>query len=277
MLFFKNPIIENFQQPNGQPLDEIAVMYEKVIKDLPQHFKVDQDVLNSFKIKDTLNPEFWHDGKINPAVQHKLMKIAHDFFKTLELPPKIKLLDVLFVGSMANYNWSKFSDVDLHLVVDFKKFDEEGDFIKKSMDAFKNLYNTKHNIKIAGYDVEVYVQDLKEKLSAAAVYSLAHNKWILKPHDTKFKLDKAVIKRKLDKIFDKLKNIKKNYDNKKFQKVTAEVQELKDVLKKMRKSGLEKGGEFSSENIVYKILRRTEILELLDNYKNKAYDQSVTL
>jgi hypothetical protein len=45
----------------------------------------------------------------------------------------------------------------------------------------------------------------------------------------------------------------------------------------MRQSGLEKGGEYSIENIVFKVLRRTDFMELLDTYKNKSYDKMVSV
>lgn len=276
MKFLKNPILENYAQPHPVQLDEIETMYETAVKAMPTEFKVSNKVLDSFMIKDDLNPEIWKDGKIIQPVRRKLVKIAHDFFKGLELDPKIRILDIIMVGSLANYNWSKYSDVDLHVVVDFNKFDDK-DLVKKAFDAFKNLYNLKHNIKIGGYDVEVYVQDIKEKLSAAAVYSLLHDKWILKPKNVDFKLDKSLIRRKVKNIFDTLKKIKNAYTSNDFQKTVDDIDALKDNLKKMRKSGLERGGEFSTENIVYKILRRTDIMELLDTYKNKAYDQLVTI
>lgn len=277
MKFIQNQIVENYFSPAPKQLDEIDALYEKTLKDLPKHIRVDKDVLNSFMIKDQLNPEFWHNDKLNPQVRQKLLKIAKDFFADLELDPKIKMLDILFVGSMANYNWSKFSDIDLHVVVDFKDFGEDKDFMQKFFNANKNNFNNEHNIKMHGYNVEMYVQDLHEKLSSSAVFSVMRNKWIVQPKEVKFKIDKSVLRRKILKMFDKLRNIEKNYKHKQFQKVVDEVDEVFEQIKKMRKSGLERGGEFSLENILYKIFRRTDIFDLLDTYKNKSYDQLVTL
>jgi hypothetical protein len=45
----------------------------------------------------------------------------------------------------------------------------------------------------------------------------------------------------------------------------------------MRQSGLETGGEFSVENIVFKVLRRNGMLDRLYDIKTVAYDNSVTL
>ena len=276
MIFIKNAILEHNVIRPTQPIDEIATMYETSMDNLPQELKVPKNVLDSFMIKDQLNPDFWSHDKLNPQIKNKLLKIAKDFFKRLELPKELKIKDVILVGSLANYNWSEYSDVDLHIVVDFSKVDDQ-DILKKFFDSAKNMYNLRHNIKIMKHDVELYVQDVKEKLSAAAIFSVTNNKWVLKPQPVSFKLDKALVKRKLSRIFDKIKIIKHNYDKNRYQKVVHDVDKIKEHIKKMRQSGLEKGGEFSTENIVFKILRRTDIMELLDTYKNKAYDKLVTL
>ena len=277
-MIFPNVILES--EVITRPIynvDDLGELHETMSQGMQEEIKIPQNVLDSFMIKDRLNPEIWNGDKLNPEIHAKLTKIAQDFFETLELPKDIPLLDILMVGSLANYNWSKYSDIDLHLVVDFDKFKESQPFIKKFFDAQKNLFNIKHDIKIQGYDVELYVQDLKEKLAAAAVYSVKDNKWIRKPHKVSFKLDVPLVKRKVDALFDKLTTLKKYYDDQKYSKAITVAQQLKDSIKKMRQGGLEKGGEYSTENIAFKILRRTEFMDLLDIYKNKAYDKQVTV
>jgi hypothetical protein len=284
VLFFKNPILE--QQVISRPifhLDEISNIYEDTIKSLDSYLKVPKDVYDSFKMKENLCPDIWLSGKkhqiydtIRPDVKKKLMHIAIDFFNSMELE-KIKIKDILIVGSLANYNWSKYSDVDLHIVVDFSDFNESTEFVKNFFDTQKNLYNKRHNIKIKGFPVELYVQDTKEKLSAAAVYSIPRDKWLHIPEKTKLSIDKNIIKRKLKSFFDEIKHIKKDYDNQKYKRAIHNIEKLQDKIKKMRKSGLEKEGEFSLENILFKILRRSDIMELIDTLKIKTYDASVTL
>ena len=257
-------------------MDEIQTIYEDTLKNMDTELSVPNDVLNSFNIKDELCPIIWNNEKLYPEIQKKLMRIALDFFNNLELQ-NTKIQDVLLVGSLANYNWSQFSDVDLHILVDFNEFNESQDFIKKYFDAQKNQYNTNHNITIKHFKVEIYVQDTKEHLEAAAIYSVAQNKWLAKPQKTSFQLDKPLVKRKIQHIFDIIKHIKNDYNNKKYDNTIKNIEKLKEQIKKMRKSGLEKGGEFSIENIIFKILRRTDILEILDTLKNKAKDKTLSL
>jgi predicted nucleotidyltransferase len=270
MKFFDRPyIFENLNPPTI--VDEVKIMHDTTLKNMESELKIPKDVFQSFQIKDNLNPEIWHDGKLNPEVRIKLLDIATNFVNDLKLP-QIKVKDVLFVGSLANYNWSKFSDIDLHIVVDFEDYKEDPDFIKSFFDAQKNLFNMNHDIEIHGHPVETYFQDRKEKLAASAVYSVKNDKWILKPQKESFRLDKNVIRRKVEKFFDKLKDLKAAYDNGQYKLVFDGVTSIMKSLKKMRQSGLEKGGEFSTENIIYKTLRRTDAMEFLDSLKMKSYD-----
>lgn len=277
--YLKNIIAENtnvISRPIFK-LTEINDLYEKINNEINTNLKISKNIFNSFLIKNTLSPDIWENDKLKPEIKKNLIKICNDFFKNLELPEKIKVKDILIVGSIANYNWSKFSDVDLHIVVDFSQFNENKEFVRKFFDANKNLFNIKHDITVSEYPVEIYVQDVEDTLYSSAIYSLLKNKWIIQPEKENFILDKETIKRKVLKIFAKLDAIKDDYNNQNYQKTIDNITNLKNSIKKMRQSGLESGGEYSIENLIFKILRRSDFIEILDNYKNKAYDKLMSL
>jgi predicted nucleotidyltransferase len=274
MKFFPDiNVFENTQLSQTPKItDQTQFLTESVEKDL----NISQNILNSFNIQTKLNPEIWQDDKLNKEVRKNLLKIAIDLVEELK-QPEIKIKDVLFVGSLANYNWSKYSDVDLHILIDFSKFKEDEEFIKKFFDAQKDLYNQKHDIKIFDFPVEIYFQDVEEKLEASAVYSVKSDKWLEKPEKEKQKLDIPSIKKKAKRIIDQIKDIKKEFDSKNWEQVVKKADNLKNSIKTKRKSGLENGGEYSTENIVYKILRRTDAIEMINTLKTNAYDNIVTV
>ena len=279
MNFYKSKILENVDVIR-RPIfhfTESDNMYESAMEGLDLELKVPSGVFKSFKMQDELCPKMWTHEQLKPEIRKKIFKIGVDFFTNLELPAEIKLKDIWLVGSLANYNWSNYSDIDIHILVDFSDFNEDEELIKKFFEAQKNLYNTKHEIKIAGHDVEVYVQDKDEKIHAGGIYSIPKDIWLRKPKRINLFLDKKLIKRKVDKIFNVFRNIEKSYKAEKYKDVITKIDALKDQIKKMRQSGLEKGGEYSVENIVFKILRRTDFMEALTIYKNKAYDKTVSI
>lgn len=246
---------------------------------------VESDVdLSSFKQRKELNPKIWNpDGKLNKKVRVRLLKIADDFLDSIKIDPKY-CTDILFVGSLSNYFWSKYSDIDLHLLVDFKKINDDVELIKDYVDSKKQIWNDEHeNLKIYGFPVEVYVQDINEKNASGSVYSIEKNKWIKEadiddeePLDIdKIKAKSAELMTKIDKLESKFDSIK---DPSEIEKLSTEVKKLFDKIKLIRKSGLNSAkGEFSSGNIIFKVLRRTDYIGRLVDLKRKTYDKLNTI
>jgi hypothetical protein len=281
MKFFRvnpNTIKESIGQKTPiKQLDEIELIEASLDDNLGQEVKIPKDVLDSFKIKDTLNPKIWDDFKLNPKVHTQLIKIANEFIKELKLPKGFKLDDIIFTGSLANYNWSKFSDIDLHIVLDYKQFEGDPKMIEDFFYLQKTLWNDTHDMTVFDYPVELYAQDTNAKLVATAVYSVLKDKWIRKPVREDFKIDKESIKNKAQKFINKLKDIRDDYKKDDYQAVVDKVTKIKDKIKAMRKAGLEGGGEFSQENLVFKTLRRTPFMDVLDSFKVKAFDKLMSV
>lgn len=280
LFYYTNPktIVESLTAPLAPKiLDEIDALADNIQANMGKEIKVPKDVLDSFKIKDTLNQDIWDTDVLNPEVRAKLIRIANDFYKDLNLPKEAKIKDIIFTGSLANFNWSKFSDIDLHIVIDFKQFDAEPQMVEDYFYAQKSIWNQEHDIDIKGFPVELYVQNTNAKLVATAVYSVLNNKWIKQPKREEFKLDKQTIKDKADKIIFILRDIRQDYQDKQYQTVVDKVKKLKDYIKRMRNAGLEKGGEMALENLVFKVLRRTNFMDQLDAFKAKAYDKLMSV
>lgn len=239
---------------------------------------------SSFTPQQELNPKIWPNGKINSRVRLKLLDIADDFFKTLKIG-WLKPIDILLTGSMANYNWSKYSDFDLHLLLDFSDVDENVDFVHEYFTAKKKLWNEEHeNLMIYGFPVEVYVQDINENLISNGIYSLYKNKWIIEPSKDNLQSlgqDKETIKskaietmKKIDALYNATFDINHGSDG---EKLLAQIQKLITIIKGIRKQSLTKGGEMAAGNIFFKILRRTGYIEKLFNAKTLAYDRKESI
>jgi len=272
LLFENKPINRPIQQ-----LDEIDALASTIDDNISKEANIPKDVLNSFKIKDNLNQDIWSEDKLNPKIKKKLINIAKDFLKDIELPKGIKINDIIFTGSLANYNWSKFSDIDLHIVIDFKQFEADEKMVEDYFYAQKSIWNQEHDITVFDYPVELYVQDVNHELVANAVYSVLRDKWLKKPKREEFDVDRKAIKDSAEKYIHYLKDIRQDYKDKHYQKVIDKVTKLKNKIKNMRKAGLESGGEYSHENLVFKVLRRTQFMDILDSFKSKAYDNLMSI
>ena len=238
---------------------------------------IKQDVIKSFVIQNTLNSNIWEDGKINPEIRLKLLTIGKNFFNDLDLEPNIKLHDITLTGSISNYNWSKFSDVDLHLRLDFSEVDDDKAFVKNYMLAKKTIWNDKHDITIYDFPVEVYVEDIGDTHIASGLYSILKDKWLVVPKKKELKIDLDDIRSKAEGYVGSIETLKELMKLGRYKKVIQMIDDIKTKLKRMRQSGLETGGEFSVENLAFKALRRSPFIAMISKMKDDAYDKLMTM
>ena len=80
--------------------------------------------LPSLEIKNTLNMNIWQsEERIKHEVSSRLIQIAMDFLESLDIGQHV-IKDITLTGSLANYNWTEFSDIDLHILLDFRYIDK---------------------------------------------------------------------------------------------------------------------------------------------------------
>ena len=135
-------------------------------------------ILSSFQVQDSLNPQIWNlsDDTMNPKIRQSLLAIADEFINYLGFD--IFVQDITMTGSLANYNWSKFSDIDLHIMFDFNEAKNQKELFAEIFKLKKTLFNSTHDLKIKGFEVELYVQDTNEPHISTGVYSVLFNEWL---------------------------------------------------------------------------------------------------
>tara|TARA_B100001123_G_scaffold74689_1_gene84126 strand:+ start:19895 stop:20827 length:933 start_codon:yes stop_codon:yes gene_type:complete len=231
----------------------------------------------SFKIQDGLEPNIWADDQnVHPHVRDRLLTIASDFLDSLDVP--VEMVDITFTGSLANYNWSDYSDIDLHIVVDFDRMDSNSKLVKKFFDASRLRWNDKHAINLYGYEVEIYVENVNEEHHSTGVYSLLREEWLKEPDPTQLtNAWTALARKKSDDMLSQI-NLIQHIVKKKPKAAIRSIERLKSKISVMRQKGLKSHeGESSVGNVVFKILRREGALDQLSNLKTQAYDSAFSL
>lgn len=209
-----------------------------------------------------LNPVLWANNKLRPEVRVKLLEIARHFALYLNVP-RLYLKDVTLSGSSAGYNYSDYSDIDLHLVVN--KLESEELFTAK-----KNLYNNQHDLHIGRIPVELYVQPADQKHHSAGIYSVLDDKWINEPVHEEPTIDPKDIKSKARNYAGKINFAMRSGD-------IDQCEAVLDDLKRLRKAGLESNGEQSVENLAFKLLRARGQIDKLRKYITKLESAKLSL
>jgi len=225
---------------------------------------------------DTLHPKFWTNGEFKEDILKDILTIVDDFIEgddhvTLEM-----IEDVQLTGSMSNFNYSDYSDLDVHLLLDFADINEDETIVKRALDGKRFIWNLRHDIEFNGHEVELYFQDVHDPHVASGLFSLQDNKWIKKPVHDPPEIDHKDVQKKasqfkieLDLLEDSLDNTN---DKDELGLINKRAQKLKDKLMNMRKQGLLSKGEFSIENLAFKTLRNDETIAKLNELIIKSYD-----
>jgi hypothetical protein len=213
-----------------------------------------------------LNPLLWQGEELRPEVKMALLKIARDFVEYVEVPFKVK--DLVLTGSQLGYYYTKHSDLDLHIIVDFNTVDCDRE-AAELFDTKRLLYKKQYDISIHGVPVEVYIEDSNFP-AVSATYSLGGGGWQVKPDSQPQEIDREEIIR-MSKIWSTVigKAIESN-DLKTGRKTIK-------MLRNYRKLGLKQTGEYGIENLVYKTLRNSKIIEKLMKMIGDLHDQSLSI
>ena len=206
-----------------------------------------------------LNPKLWHNGELDLEVSTKLQDIAEAFEKFI-------VIDYTITGSNANYTWTQHSDLDLHLIVKGTVTDAE----RELYNAKKALWAEQHTITVRGLPVECYVQGEQEEHHSTGVFSIAKDQWLVEPKKTKPEVDDSAVERKKDSMVHDMETALLSQDLERLRRV-------KERITEMRKAGLDRAGEWSVENLVFKILRNLGLIDKISEKIRELEDKELSL
>ena len=211
-----------------------------------------------------LNPKIWDGEELDPTVAQKLKEIADAFQEFIGID--LDVVDYTITGSNANYTWTEHSDLDLHLIVKGLPSDEA----RELFNAKKALWGEQHTITIKGLPVECYVQGQEEEHHSTGVYSIARDRWLVEPKKIKPEVDDSAVEAKKDAVIHDIETALLSKD-------LNRLRAVKEKITKMRKAGLERAGEWSVENLVFKILRNLGLIDEIADKIRELEDQELSL
>lgn len=228
-----------------------------------------QTAVSSIDFHQSLNPSLWKEGELRTDVRVALLKSALAFYDFLDLP-SMKIESVHLVGSNAGYNYTEWSDCDVHIVVDYAKCGL-GTVAENLFTTKKTLWNTLHgSVRVNGFPVELYIEDSRHPVTAAGVYDLLLGRWVTKPAARAPKWNSNAVMAKAEGLIHAIDDILAN-------PTAMQIEHMFAKLKKLRKAGLSQAGEFSTENLAFKTLRNLGYVAMLSDARTKASDDELSL
>lgn len=216
-----------------------------------------------------LAAEAWNNANLRKEVRYKLLQAAKMFIEYLDIP-NFKVIDIVLTGSMANFNYTKFSDFDVHVVTRYSDL-ECDDLAEAFYQAKKKIWNDDHDVIVRGHEVELYVENVDEPPVSGGIYSLLDDTWLQKPSYSPPEIDDAAVNAKVEDLIKRISATISGADD------ANDIRRLLDKIRRMRRAGLDQGGEYSVENLAFKILRNLGYLEQLSNAIKDQQDQALSL
>jgi predicted nucleotidyltransferase len=272
-------IYKNVWQPEAQ---YIANLCDSVtITELAEQIKRNTGIeLNEAVEKhETLNSKlFTKEEVLKDRVRDKMLEIVDEFLADLkEQEIKIKVDDILFIGSNASYNYTKDSDIDLHILANTKATKYDKDIADALYSAYRSLFNKNLDIEFFNIPVEIFVETEDSARVSNGIYSVKKNKWIKKPVQEDIpEYDTNALNELVDKWEAKCKELIDDIKADKLKDEKRVVSILEDIYDKLRKKGISKG-EYSIENLAFKELRNKGYLDQLKDYRNDLVSKRLSL
>lgn len=196
---------------------------------------------------------------LKPGLRERMLDEGYAFADYCGIPAD-SVDDVVLTGGNANYNYTKYSDIDIHIIYSQSPLSQD------ELHDKKTSWSDTHPTQIEGYTVELYAQSNEEEFRPGqGVYSLLHDKWISNPvHlDSVSILEDDAMISKVKAAMTKIKNLIKHGS-------AEDIHAYREQLREMRAAGLtEPAGEFSVENVLYKELRNRGFLRALKMAENQ--------
>ena len=220
-----------------------------------------------------LNVKFWDGLTLRTEVRDKLLEIGYIWAEFAKIPQNA-IQDIILVGGNANYNYTEYSDLDLHLVVDKDEIAAcQTDFLDDFLRDKKRLWALTHDVTLYGQPVELYAQDIRDEIPRnQGTYSVLNKRWIQEPRKQYVDFTDPLLKQKVRDMMERIDDlIDTQADD-----ITV-LNKLKEKIRTMRGSAIQRGGEFALENLVFKELRNRGYLDKLSKYIRTIEDRNLSL
>ena len=225
-------------------------------------------IKEDFQIHDTLNPKLWENNKLKPDVRSKIVEIVSNFEEYIEIP--IHIVDIVIVGSNAAYNYTQFSDLDVHVIVNTELVKDIPEDIQSLIYNMKrSSFNKEFNITIKGIDVELYVEDMNSSVVSNGIYSVCDDAWVKEP-----KKNTSITKHNIEK---ELKEWETKIDQALSLSDYDSLSGVIDLLYLLRKNSIALEGEYGKGNEIFKTLRDRGYIQKLKDALTTSMSKKLSL
>ena len=215
-------------------------------------------IKESIEVHNTLNPKLWDNNELKSEIREKIKDIVKQYIQESEILTPEDIIDIELLGSNASFNYTKDSDLDIHLVVNMEQLTCDPTLMQLACNSERSLFNKSYDIKIKGIDAELYVEDVRAGTASNGIYSIKNDKWIKFP--TQIDIPDVSNNQEYINLLDEWKT------NAQQVLTSTNPQEVKDYINELynlRRLSIMTDGEYAIGNLVFKEIRNLSLLQQL--------------
>ena len=234
--------------------------------------EIEESLEEDIEKHDTLNPKLFDGEELKPEIKDKIEQIAYQFIRELnEDGIRFTLKDIVLLGSNVSYNYTKDSDLDIHLIADSSGLECPDDLYPLIYSAYRSMFNKNYDIRIKGIPSEIYVEMDEPQAKSNGIYSL-NNGWLKKPEQRDIPdLDEEAF----DKLFNEWED--KYFDLIESDATSEDIENFIEDIYNLRKEGIANEGEYALGNLVFKEFRNMGYLDNLKELRRQGVSKELSL
>lgn len=219
-----------------------------------------RDVVERITAFPTTQPASLFEGdKVRSDLCAKAMAFAQERFRDLKLP-QLRILDMLFVGSLASYEYDDLSDVDVHIIIDPASWSGDAAFLRRYLSTVNDLNEFLYDrITMFGRkaDFTFYADTVENRIEpGVGVYSLFKEAWLEPPKAATTRFSREAVETDLIAFVKRFNDLVGAYASDKKSFACGGFSGFREEVRLYRRKGIARDGIRSTENIVYRALRR---------------------
>jgi hypothetical protein len=214
-----------------------------------------ETLVDDVQARNTLHPDLWQEGKLDPLVRERLLKMAELFLLDTGFG-NLDVKEIVFAGSMAGYLYHSQSDIDVHVSVDGSPITTDLKLLFQLFNARSDDWNGDYELRVRDHEVELFILDYRSPEGSDGVYSLREDRWIKEPKPPTNIVGRDVVLADVTRYAGEFESLRARFKANPQNFDCREFKLYRRALKDYRaKQGFQKSGEHSVGNLAYKALR----------------------
>ena len=211
-----------------------------------------------------LDPRLWQDDTLRPEVRQRVLDVTGQLFADLKLKD-VRIKSVEVRGSNVSYEYDNAADFGVRVFLDTSAYKGNIDDLAARVKTYNAFIEVKHEGQILLYGIPLEVNfyvirtSRLDPVKGVGHYSITGDRWMEPPAVQDSKFDRDQMLSDIEGFTGTYNALVRAYFAGKRGFDCGQWQDFSKTLGDYRNAGIDKSGTRSTENLVYRLMRRLNV------------------